>query len=93
MGESHGCPHRHPWKVNQLYQVGSRENARTGATHRGWNDSKHASHSAKHDRLAMHRYFRKVAKPRELLSQLARYLVVIARHRKDPLAANLLSVR
>jgi len=45
-----------------------------------------------HDGLAMYRDFRKVAEPRELLGQLANLFVVIARHRKDLLAANLLAV-
>ena len=45
-----------------------------------------------HDGLAMYGDFRKVAEPRELLGQLANLFVVIARHRKDFLAANLLSV-
>ena len=45
-----------------------------------------------HDGLAMYGDFRKVAKPRELLGQLANLFVVIARHRKDLLAANLLAV-
>jgi hypothetical protein len=45
-----------------------------------------------HDGLAMDRDFRKVAEPRELLGQLANLFVVIARHRKDFLAANLLAV-
>jgi len=45
-----------------------------------------------HDGLAMYRDFRKVAEPRELLGQLASLFVVIARHRKDFLAANLLAV-
>jgi len=45
-----------------------------------------------HDGLAMYRDFRKVAEPRELLGQLANLFVVIARHRKDFLAVNLLAV-
>src|SRR5580658_10582903 len=45
-----------------------------------------------HDGLAMYGDFRKVAEPRELLGQLANLFVVIARHRKDFLAANLLAV-
>jgi len=45
-----------------------------------------------HDGLAMYGDFRKVAEPRELLSQLANLLVVIAPHRKDLPAANLLAV-
>ena len=45
-----------------------------------------------HDGLAMYGDFRKVAEPRELLGQLANLLVVITRHRKDLLAANLLAV-
>ena len=45
-----------------------------------------------HDGLAMYGDFRKVAEPRELLGQLANLFVVIARHRKDLLAANLLAV-
>ena len=45
-----------------------------------------------HDGLAMWGDFRKVAEPRELLGQLANLFVVIARHRKDLLAANLLAV-
>lgn len=45
-----------------------------------------------HDRLAMYGDFRKVAEPRELLGQLAKLFVVISRHRKDLLAANLLAV-
>jgi hypothetical protein len=45
-----------------------------------------------HDGLAMYGDFRKVAEPRELLGQLANLLVVITRHRKDVLAANLLAV-
>ena len=45
-----------------------------------------------HDGLAMYRDFRKVAEPRELIGQLANLFVVIARHRKDFLAANLLAV-
>jgi hypothetical protein len=36
--------------------------------------------------------FRKVAEPRELVGQLANLFVVITRHRKDFLAANLLAV-
>jgi len=45
-----------------------------------------------HDELAMYGDFRKVAEPRELLGQLANLFVVITRHRKDLLAANLLAV-
>src|SRR3984893_12918376 len=45
-----------------------------------------------HDGLAMYGDFRKVAEPRELLGQLANLFVVISRHRKDLLAANLLAV-
>src|SRR5579863_495986 len=45
-----------------------------------------------HDGLAMYRDFRKVAEPRELLGQLANLFIVISRHRKDFLAANLLAV-
>jgi len=45
-----------------------------------------------HDGLAMYRDFRKVAEPRELLGQLANLFIVISRHRKDYLAANLLAV-
>ena len=45
-----------------------------------------------HDGLAMYGDFRKVAEPRELLGQLANLFVVITRHRKDLLAANLLAV-
>jgi hypothetical protein len=45
-----------------------------------------------HDGLAMYGDFPKVAEPRELLGQLANLLVVIARHREDLLAANLLAV-
>src|SRR6266568_4127973 len=45
-----------------------------------------------HDGLAMYGDFRKVAEPRELLGQLANLFVVITRHRKDFLAANLLAV-
>jgi hypothetical protein len=45
-----------------------------------------------HDGLAMYGDFRKVAEPRELLGQLANLFVVIARHRKDLSAANLLAV-
>ena len=45
-----------------------------------------------HDGLPMYGDFRKVAEPRELLGQLANLFVVIARHRKDFLAANLLAV-
>ena len=45
-----------------------------------------------HDGLAMYGDFRKVAEPRELLGQLANLFVVIARHRKDLPAANLLAV-
>jgi hypothetical protein len=45
-----------------------------------------------HDGLAMYRDFRKVAQPRELLGQLANLFIVISRHRKDFLAANLLAV-
>ena len=45
-----------------------------------------------YDGLAMYGDFRKVAEPRELLGQLANLFVVIARHRKDLLAANLLAV-
>ena len=45
-----------------------------------------------YDWLAMYGDFRKVAEPRELLGQLANLFVVITRHRKDFLAANLLSV-
>ena len=44
-----------------------------------------------HDGLAMYRDFRKVAQPRELLGQLANLFVVITRHCKDLLAANLLA--
>ena len=44
-----------------------------------------------HDGLAMYRDFRKVAEPRELLGQLANLFVVITRHCKDLLAANLLA--
>jgi len=45
-----------------------------------------------HDGLATYRDFRKVAEPRELIGQLASLFVVIARHRKDFLATNLLAV-
>ena len=45
-----------------------------------------------HDGLAMYGDFRKVAEPRELLGQLANLFVVITRHRKDLLAANLFAV-
>jgi hypothetical protein len=45
-----------------------------------------------HDGLAMYGDFRKVAEPRELLGQLANLFVVITRHCKDLLAANLLAV-
>jgi hypothetical protein len=45
-----------------------------------------------HDGLAVYRDFRKVAEPRGLLGQLANMFVVIARHRQDFLAANLLAV-
>ena len=45
-----------------------------------------------HDGLAMYGDFRKVAEPRELLGQLANLFIVISRHRKDCLAANLLAV-
>ena len=45
-----------------------------------------------HDGLAMYGDFRKVAEPREHLGQLANLFVVITRHRKDLLAANLLAV-
>lgn len=45
-----------------------------------------------HDGLAIYGDFRKVAEPRELLGQLANLFVVITRHRKDLLAANLLAV-
>ena len=45
-----------------------------------------------HDGLAMYGDFRKVAEPRELLGQLANLFVVITRHRKDLLAANLLAM-
>ena len=45
-----------------------------------------------HDGLAMYGDFGKVAEPRELLGQLANLFVVISRHRKDLLAANLLAV-
>jgi hypothetical protein len=45
-----------------------------------------------HDGLAMYGDFRKVAEPRELLGQLANLFVVVARHCKDRLAANLLAV-
>ena len=45
-----------------------------------------------HDGLAMYGDFRKVAEPREHLGQLANLFVVITRHRKDFLAANLLAV-
>jgi hypothetical protein len=45
-----------------------------------------------HDGLAMYGDFRKVVEPRELLGQLANLFVVISRHRKDFLAANLLAV-
>ena len=45
-----------------------------------------------HDGLAMYGDFRKVAEPRELLGQLANLFIVISRHRKDFLAANLLAV-
>ena len=45
-----------------------------------------------HDGLAMYGDFRKVAEPRELLGQFANLFVVISRHRKDFLAANLLAV-
>ncbi|MGA9977876.1 MAG: hypothetical protein WBQ08_04520, partial [Candidatus Sulfotelmatobacter sp.] len=45
-----------------------------------------------HDGLAMYGDFRKVAEPREQLGQLANLFVVIARHGKDFLAANLLAV-
>ena len=45
-----------------------------------------------HDGLAMYRDFRKVAEPRELLGQLANLFIVISRHRKDFLAANLVAV-
>jgi len=45
-----------------------------------------------HDGLAMYGEFRKVAEPRELVGQLANLFVVITRHRKDFLAANLLAV-
>ena len=44
-----------------------------------------------HDGLAMYGDFRKVAEPRELLGQLANLFVMITRHRKDFLAANLLA--
>jgi hypothetical protein len=44
-----------------------------------------------HDGLAMYGDFRKVAEPRERLGQLANLFVVISRHRKDLLAANLLA--
>jgi len=47
---------------------------------------------ADHDGLAMYGDFRKVAEPREHLGQLANLFVVITRHRKDFLAANLLAV-
>ena len=45
-----------------------------------------------HDGSAMYGDFRKVAEPREHLGQLANLFVVITRHRKDFLAANLLAV-
>ena len=45
-----------------------------------------------HDGLAMYGDFRKVAEPRKLLGHLANLFVVIARHRKDLLAANLLAM-
>ena len=45
-----------------------------------------------HDGLAIYGDFRKVAEPREHLGQLANLFVVITRHRKDFLAANLLAV-
>ena len=45
-----------------------------------------------HDGLAMYGDFRKVVEPRELLGELANLFVVITRHRKDFLAANLLAV-
>ena len=47
---------------------------------------------AEHDRLAMYGDFCKVVEPRKLFSQLAGFFVVITRHRKDFLAANLLAV-
>jgi len=45
-----------------------------------------------HDGLAMYGDFRKVAEPREILGQLANLFVVITRHGKDFLPANLLAV-
>jgi hypothetical protein len=45
-----------------------------------------------HDGLAMYGDLRKVTEPREPLGQLANLLVVISRHRKGILAANLLAV-
>ena len=45
-----------------------------------------------HDGLAMYGDFCKVAEPREHLGQVANLFVVITRHRKDFLAANLLAV-
>ena len=45
-----------------------------------------------HDGLAMYRDFRKVAEPGELLGEPSNLFVVIARHRKDLLAANLPAV-
>ena len=45
-----------------------------------------------HDGLAMYGDFRKVAEPRELLSQLGNLFLVITRHRQDLLAANLLAM-
>ena len=70
---------------------GSHENVRTGATLPDGSDSKPAWHSDR-SRWVGHGDFRKVAEPRELLGQLANLFVVIARHRKDFLAANLLAV-
>ena len=45
-----------------------------------------------HDGLAMYGDFREVAEPGELLGQLTNLFVVITRHRKDLLAANLLAM-
>ena len=45
-----------------------------------------------HDGLPMYGDFRKVAEPRELFRQFANLFVVITRHRKDLLAANLFAV-
>ena len=76
-----------------MCQGGSHENVRTGVPRSimGAIPDPHGV-VTNHDGLAMYRDFRKVAEPRELLGQLANLFVVISRHRKDLLAANLLAV-